>query len=336
MRYATPRAVSFAALFLLGAAALPADSAGPVSATADAARLRGPAEPGVHMVEQRYRVMGKLRLVLFWAGRDNVGTARMTSRSDGSTQTLTFLIGSEPQRAPRNLNEWSYLREEVQSARADVFALKSLEETEDGTKLPEVISEDQIFGVSCTSLTDGAARSIRTTVNARGVTYRMFERLLDRIATSARWQEHSLARPPGAAAGFLTAMQHVMQMGRTDPGSLASFRPITYVYDNAVYDLWIRGSNRLGRTKVGVRWFDRLIRTDFSIRNRKTGDVTRFSTTYSQDDAAPALPVQIFFQPSFWLRIELRLDDEADVPEDPAADGAVLNRIRAICAPARQ
>jgi hypothetical protein len=42
--------------------------------------------------------------------------------------------------------------------------------------------------------------------------------------------------------------------------------------------------------------------------------------------------VQIFYQPSFWLRIELRLDDNADVPTDPAADGAILDRIRALCA----
>jgi hypothetical protein len=40
--------------------------------------------------------------------------------------------------------------------------------------------------------------------------------------------------------------------------------------------------------------------------------------------------VQIFYQPSFWLRVELRLDDEADVPADPVADGSMLARIRAM------
>jgi len=44
------------------------------------------------------------------------------------------------------------------------------------------------------------------------------------------------------------------------------------------------------------------------------------------------LAVQIFYQPSFWLRIEIQLDDDADVPADPATDGATLSRIRAICA----
>jgi hypothetical protein len=40
--------------------------------------------------------------------------------------------------------------------------------------------------------------------------------------------------------------------------------------------------------------------------------------------------VQIFCQPRFWLRVELRLDDAADVPADPAADGPMLSRIRTL------
>jgi hypothetical protein len=104
------------------------------------------------------------------------------------------------------------------------------------------------------------------------------------------------------------------------------------VYNDAVYDLSVRGSDRLGRTRIGTRTFDRLIRTDFTILNRTTGDVSRFGVTYSPDRTVSTLPVQIFYQPSFWLRIELRLDDDANVPVDPTADGSVLTRIRAICA----
>jgi hypothetical protein len=42
--------------------------------------------------------------------------------------------------------------------------------------------------------------------------------------------------------------------------------------------------------------------------------------------------VQIVFQPSFWLRVELRPDDQADAPADPSRDRSVLSRIRAVCA----
>jgi hypothetical protein len=88
----------------------------------------------------------------------------------------------------------------------------------------------------------------------------------------------------------------------------------------------------MGKTRIGARTFDRLIRSDLAVRNRTTGDVSRFAVVYSPDPDGPELPVQIFFQPSFWLRIELRLDDSADVPPDPAADRDILLRIRAMCA----
>src|SRR6185503_9318471 len=56
------------------------------------------------VTEHRYRIIGRLRLALFWVGRDDVGGARMTWRSDGTSSALTLLVGSDPQRAPRSLN----------------------------------------------------------------------------------------------------------------------------------------------------------------------------------------------------------------------------------------
>jgi hypothetical protein len=107
---------------------------------------------------------------------------------------------------------------------------------------------------------------------------------------------------------------------------------VAYVYNNSVYDLTIQRRNRLGRTTVGARTFEQLVRIDFSIRTRRTGDVSKFSVSYAPDNGTMTLPVQIFYQPSFWLRIELLLDDTADVPADPASDGSVLQRIRSLCA----
>lgn len=290
-------------------------------------------DPGAsRLVEHRYRIIGKVRMVLFWASRDDVGSARMTSRADGGTQTLTFLVGSDPQRAPRNLNEWSYLREEVQATQANVFAVRSLERDEDGAIAPGEVTDAQRFGASCTSVTDDAVRTVQTNVQARHLTYWMFDRLLDRVAAAPAWEHRHTSRPAGAFAGFLTAMQQVIRAGRLDARGQGTGEQVSYVYNDAVYDLRVRDRERVGLTRIGARTFDRVVRTDFTIRNRTTGDVRRFGVTYSPDRTAPSLPLQIFYQPNFWLRIELRLDDDAKVPEDPAADGAVLTRIREICA----
>lgn len=286
---------------------------------------------GAVLAEHRYRIVGKLRLAFFWAGRDDVGSARMTWRSDGTTSALTLLVGSNPVRAPRNMNEWSYLREEVQSNRAEVFTLRSLGSDEAPPNPRYTPAEGPLFGVSCASFREQDVHSAHTTVTARGATYWMFGRLLEQIAASPDWQERHIARPAGASAGFLTALQHLIGLGGTDARALKSLQPEVYVHNNTVYDLSVRDSQNLGRTRVGARLFDRLIRTDFSVRNRTTEEVSRFGVTYLPDRVGRSLPVQIFYQPSFWLRVELRLDDAAEVPADPSADESVLTRIRAIC-----
>jgi hypothetical protein len=309
---------------------------------ASAAGIPGTATPAVPYVapaaaehvaggfaEHRYRIVGKVRLALFWVGRDNVGSARMTWRSDGDTTALALLVGSDPQRAPRNLNQWGYLREETRADNADVFMLRSLGADDKVPAAPIAAGSGPLVGVSCSSVGARDVTSLVTTVNGGRATYRMLDRLLDQVAATSEWQERHTAKPPGADAGFLTALQHLMRAGRNSTSSTHTIEPVTYVYNNHVYDLGVRESRALGPTTVGNRTFDRLTRTDFSVRSRTTKEVSKFAVTYAPDGGA--LPVQIFYQPSFWLSVELRLDDAVDVPADPAADGSVLTRIRAIC-----
>jgi hypothetical protein len=280
--------------------------------------------------EHRYRVVGKLRMAVIWAKHDDIGSARMTWRSDSNSSALTLMVGSDPQRAPRSLNKWGYLREEVRADRAEVFTVRSLGGSESSSATDHAASEGPLFGASCSSIENSNVTGAKTTVSAAGVTYRMFDRLLDRIALAPRWQGKHTTRPPGADAGFLTALQHVIRAGRNDSTS-ATTDPITYIYNSTVYDLTMQGSRQLGRTTVGSRTFDQLIRTDVSIRNRTTEEITKFAVTYSPDRTGTPLPIQIFCQPNFWLGVELRLDDTADVPPDPASDRTALARIRAIC-----
>jgi len=266
---------------------------------------------------------------VIWSKHDDIGSARMTWRSDPNSSAMALMVGSDPQRAPRSLNKWGYLREEVRPDRAEVFTVRSLGGSE-SSATAYTASEGPLFGASCSSIGDTEVTGAKTTVSAEGVTYRMFDRLLDRIALAPRWQGKHTTRPEGADAGFLTALQHVIRAGRNDSTS-AKAGPITYIYNSTIYDLTMQGSRLLGPTTVGSRTFDQLIRTDVSVRNRTTEETTKFAVTYSPDRAGAPLPIQIFCQPNFWLSVELRLDDTADVPPDPASDRAALARIRAIC-----
>jgi hypothetical protein len=301
-----------------------------VSSTIDEISRADMPNPGVSSyAEHRYRVVGKLRMAVIWAKHDDIGSARMTWRSDPSSSALTLMVGSDPQRAPRSLNKWGYLREEVRSGHAEVFTVRSLGGSE-SSSATDYVSEGPLFGASCSSIENTDVSGAKTTVSAAGVTYRMFDRLLDRIALAPRWQGKHTTRPEGADAGFLTALQHVIRAGRNDLTSDKAV-PITYIYNGTIYDLTIQGSHQLGRTTVGSRTFEQLIRTDVAIQNRTTEEISKFAVTYSPDRAGTPLPIQIFCQPNFWLSVELRLDDTADVPPDPASDISALARIRAIC-----
>jgi len=289
---------------------------------------------GSGAAEHRYRIAGRVRLALFWVGRDDVGSARMSWHADGTTSALTLLIGSDPQRAPRRLNQWGYLREELRPESAEVFSLRSIDDDGGDASAGFEIGDGPDFGISCASIGDDEVSSRQVKVAGHGVTYRMFEQLLDRLPADSGWEHRQMPRPAGADAGFLTAIQHAIRLADTmaADGAAKRFQPVAYVYNNSVYDLTIQRRSGLGRTTVGARTFEQLVRIDFSIRNRRTGDVSKFSISYAPDNGTMTLPVQIFYQPSFWLRIELLLDDTADVPADPASDGSVLQRIRALCA----
>ena len=106
---------------------------------------------------------------------------------------------------------------------------------------------------------------------------------------------------------------------------------VSYVYNHTLYDLRVQGARRLGPTSFGAYTFDDLVRLELALVNRVSADVTKLGITYVPGETVPRLPVQFFYQPSFWIRVELRLDDSIDPPADPASDSTVLTRIRAIC-----
>jgi hypothetical protein len=82
--------------------------------------------------EHSYVVNAKVRpVLLFWIGRDNIGAARITWRKGSGRRTFEFLIGSDPARAPRQINRWGFIVEELDADNAEVLGVmrESNEET---------------------------------------------------------------------------------------------------------------------------------------------------------------------------------------------------------------
>jgi hypothetical protein len=138
--------------------------------------------PGVSAyAEYRYRVVGKLRMAVIWAKHDDIGSARMTWRSDPNSSAVTLMVGSDPQRAPRSLNKWGYVREEVRSDRAEVFTVRSLGGSESSSATDDAAPEGSRFGAPTV---DREYRRHWRQDDGSAVSHaRMFDRLLDRIAS---------------------------------------------------------------------------------------------------------------------------------------------------------
>ena len=57
--------------------------------------------------------------------------------------------------------------------------------------------------------------------------------------------------------------------------------------------------------------------------------------TYGVNGELAGVPVQASYQPHWWLKLELALDESLDVPPNPVDDNAVVEQLRRICQSAK-
>ena len=301
-------------------------------------RQSAPTERGD--VEHRYRIAGKVRMLFFWIGADDVGGARAVWRDGERDRSVALLIGSDPLRAPRGVNEWGYVREHVAGDTTTVFGIRTVTDGDspdeaDGRRA--TAGERAELGVLCSMISPVDAASRTTSVHVRqDTTYRDVDRVLDAVAGHSGWKSIRTSRPSTASPGFLTALDLMMRASAASATASAtppSCPRLSYVYKDAIYDLIPRRVERVPylRTRAGL--LRDLLRTDITVRNRTTGYTAGFKITYGTAGALAGIPVAATYQPNWWLMVELELDDDQEMPPDPAAGPGIRRRIAVLCAP---
>jgi len=248
------------------------------------------------------------------------------------------LIGSEPQRAPRQVNEWGYIRENVAGDLTTIFGIRTVtdgdspDEAEARRTRADGLAE---FDVLCSTVSSVDTTSGTTTVHVpRDATYRDVGRVLTVLEGNARWKRRYTSQPAGVAPGFLTALDQMMRSSAASARENITMPPLprlAYVYNDAVFDLFARRLERVPQVRMHSGMFRNLIRAQISTRNRKTGSTTNFQVTYGTEGSLAGVPVHAQFQPNWWFRVELELDERADPPDDPAGDVAIRQRIDTLC-----
>lgn len=276
------------------------------------------------VAEHRYRMAAQVRpFLLFWIRRDDIGGARVIwRRSDDGAVGFELLIGSDPTRAPRKINRWGYIAEEVHEKKGRLLGvMKRSDEGSIEEAKARLASEGQKGGyvfkaITGTATADEARAAVTTIRVPNDLTYRDLDSLLELVATRS---ENAVMRPvwlpSGTRPGFLVALAELIHRSielhdRPALGSAAIGRnSVPYVYNGALHDLTLRKAEFLSEARVGPRIYSGAARGEFETRSRSTHEAARFDIVYGTTGPLAEIPLAATYQPRWWFRVELALDD---------------------------
>jgi hypothetical protein len=194
---------------------------------------------------------------------------------------------------------------------------QSIAEAESGLD-KEATQGGYVFRAIQGSATSNEARAAVTTVRVpRDMTFHDIDPLLSLINSGGRTGEsRSVALPSGTRPGFLVALSELLNQSLAGyakrPGS--SYKapaPLSYVYFGTFYDLAMKSSDLLKSATIDGKRYTNLARSDFEIKNRATGETTKFQLTYGTEGALAGIPVHAIYQPRWWFEVQLFLDERA-------------------------
>jgi hypothetical protein len=273
------------------------------------------------IAEHRYRIQGKIRLLLFWIGRDNVGSARMVwYRGAGTDRGYEFLIGSDPTRAPRGINRWGYVSEEHRGGVATtVGVMKASNEAtleEARRNVENAGTNGVVFSEIHETVAAGESVSeVTTTLFKHDYSYHDLDQLLAEFATVTRPPDIKRAHldadvTPGLLTTIAAVMHEDAETRRKSPASRGALgRVARYVYNAKVYTLTLAASQFIGTQEYGGRKFPSLVRNEFEITMQGFSWKEKFTVVYSLESEEVEVPVFAVYQPRWWFKAELLLDD---------------------------
>ena len=293
------------------------------------------------LAELNYVMTARVRLLFFWAGKDDVGGGyiRMgVSKTDPRQELLQVLFGSDPAKAPRAINRWGAGTEVVwhkdpaihPAKTDDVTASaffgfmksskgKSISEMQEELRKEKNGGEHQFTGI-LSRVESGRAISLVVPL-ASSEDYNLHQYaeaepiMLEKLSTSDS-PPRTLDSPPGCprAGEFLGA---VSQLDDAAIEGVKAPRSLCYVYDAQVDVLTLERLEPVRKLDVKVNSakggtltqnsYDQLLQADFVSANQVTGRRVYFTIVLGTQGALRGVPVQIRYQPNFWFQVVLNL-----------------------------
>jgi hypothetical protein len=311
--------------------------------------VSAPQEQSSRRVYQ-YRMKGKVRLLFFWVGKDDVGGGHITLRQnrpakpDAWSEEIEVLFGSNPQRVPGSINRWGFGRERSDWIGNGTTSEAKLHRTvfegfmrhskEEG--LSQVQANSQADSSSGVYLYDGIRSSVGRETAVSEISVFSATRDFDyrdahpaycdyqtRLNEAPPDKTRQLPNQAGSYAepwGFLTAVRQVVRViteASTTSEDWKSVQPsLRYVYNAQTYELAVRKVREQARFELPLpdgdsRVFQRVARVDFRLRKLANGNDHDFVIWFPLEDEFRGIPIRIVDKPRWWLHVELNLIPDA-------------------------
>lgn len=259
--------------------------------------------------QHTYRMAGKIRVLLLWVGRDDVGSGVIKWREGGDEKAIEILIGSDPKRAPSQLNKWGYLVEAMRGGESSVVGLISQENDD---RLSDVKADlktrkdqrafDTIRGFA--AQVEGMAR-VGTLYAPSHLTYHDADAVLSSVLGDLSLPVKRVARRGNVRPGFLTSLTELI---RSSLDANNDNKRLQYIHGDRLFELRLVDATRLARFDRDGRTWQNVIRGRFETGEAGNRSGTRFELVYGASGALTGIPILISYQPKWWLQVDLVLN----------------------------
>jgi len=306
-----------------------------------------------HAVQYNYGMTARVRLLVFWAGKDDVGGGyirRGVSAEDPRKEIFQVLFGSDPAKAPRAINRWG-AGTEVSWHKQPVNLRFSQED----------VTASAFFGFMKSSRGNSAAEMQQELKREREVGQHSFTGILSRVEpanalslvtglesdTDYNLRDYDRAEPVmlehltrslqpirslkkdsrcPRAEEFLASVAELMDAalaGHQGPESRC------YVYDAQENTLTLERISPVNVLPVRIHGphdtllfdssYSNLLELDYVSTHKATGKKVYFSIFLGTQGNLRDVPVQIRYQPNWWFQVVLNLlPDEGNSPAGTA------------------
>jgi len=284
----------------------------------------------------------KVRLLLFWAGKDDVGGGYVRigkASGDERQEMIKILFGSDPAKAPLSINRWGAGTEVVRSgdsgqpAASAFFGFMKSSKGESVVAMRRELSREKATGdhlfEAVISRVD-QRQALTTTVpytsaldfdlsqyaEAEKATLEQLEnnpaRHIRRLGSSAR---QSCPR----AGEFLSTTLQLIDDAENNRPTPVSY---CYLYNARHYTITLLSVHSIPEKTVHValrgnrgsldRTYRRLKEAHFAVAGEETGAKSSFDIILGTEGNLRGTPIQITYEPNWWFQVVLNL-----VPDSP-------------------